>query len=452
MSSLSGSADAKVLLDAVRRAGVVGQGGAGFPTHVKFETRAGTVIANGCECEPLLYTDQHLMCAHAGQIVRALCAVMAAVGASRGVVALKSKHVEAARALTGPAAAAGVELVLLGDFYPAGDEHILVHEITGRTIPPLGLPREVDALVSNVGTLVSVSQALDGLPVIRKTLTVTGEVARPGVIEAPLGTSLAECLDFCGGSGIPDPVFLVGGPMMGRFLENRAALEQAVVTKTTGGLIALPRDSFLHQAATLSPQVMRRRAATACIQCRFCTDLCPRYLVGHGFETHRAMRAFAAGADAGPETEQALLCSECGLCEMFSCPMGLSPRRINALLKARFRELGQRHQGPREVHPEQSDLRPFRKVPTARLAARIGIGAYLGIHPEFLGACSPKRVRIPLSQHIGAPALAKVSVGTQVEPGDLIGECPEGSLGAHVHASIRGVVVETGTFVVIEGA
>jgi Na+-translocating ferredoxin:NAD+ oxidoreductase RnfC subunit len=451
MSSLSGSADAKVLIDAVRRAGVVGQGGAGFPTHVKFGARAGLVIANGCECEPLLYTDQHQMLVHAGQIVRALRAVMAAVGASRGVVALKSKHAEAARARKGPAAAAGVELVLLEDFYPAGDEHILVHEITGRTIPPLGLPREVDALVSNVGTLVSVSQALDGQPVIRKTLTVTGEVARPGVIEAPLGTSLAECLGFCGGAGIPDPVYLVGGPMMGRFLEDRPALERAVVTKTTGGLIVLPRDSFLHQAATLTPQVMRRRAATACIQCRYCTDLCPRYLVGHGFEPHRVMRAFAAGADAGPETEQALLCSECGLCEMFSCPMGLSPRRINALLKARFRELGQRHQGPREVHPEQSALRSFRKVPTARLAARIGIGGYLGIHPGFLGGYSPKRVRIPLSQHIGVPATPKVSAGSKVEPGDLIGECPEGALGANIHASIRGVVVETGNSVVIEG-
>jgi Na+-translocating ferredoxin:NAD+ oxidoreductase RnfC subunit len=455
MSSQDGAGSPARLIEAVRQAGVVGQGGAGFPTHVKYAAQAGTVIANGCECEPLLYTDQHLAQTHAGEIVRAMVAVMAAVGASRGVVALKAKHAAAARALEGPAAAAGLELARLEDFYPAGDEHILVREITGRSIPPLGLPREADALVSNVGTLIAVSQALDGRPVTRKTLTVTGEVARPGVIEAPLGTSLAECLDHCGGASIPDPVFLLGGPMMGRFLADRAALEQAVVTKTSGGLIVLPRDSHLHQAASLSPRTMHRRAATACIQCRYCTDLCPRYLVGHSFETHRVMRAFAAGpveGVAGPETEQALLCSECGLCEMFSCPMGLSPRRINALIKARFRELGLRHQGPRELRPEQADLRAYRKVPTARLAARIGITGYLGLHPEFQGSCEPRRVRIPLSQHIGVPAMATVAAGAQVEAGERIGQCPEGSLGAHVHASIRGVVVAAGDSIIIEGA
>jgi Na+-translocating ferredoxin:NAD+ oxidoreductase RnfC subunit len=452
MSETVGSSDATGLLEAVRKAGVVGQGGAGFPTHVKYAARVGTVIANGCECEPLLYTDQYLMLNHAADIVRALAAVMAAVGAKRGVVALKAKHGEAVRALEGPAAAAGVEVVRLGDFYPAGDEQILVREITGRTIPPLGLPKDVDALVSNVGTLISVSRALEGRPVTGRALTVTGDVVRPGVIEAPLGASLADCLKFCGGITGGDPVFLVGGPLMGRFLEERAALEQAVVTKTTGGLIVLPRDSRLHQAATLSPLVMRRRAATACIQCRSCTDLCPRHLVGHKFDTHRVMRAVAAGADAGPETEQALFCSECGLCEMYSCPMGLSPRRINAMLKARFRELGLKPQPRREIVPEQAELRPFRKVPTARLVARLGLTAYLDLHPEYLGQCRPSRVSIPLRQHIGAPAAAVVAAGDRVTEGQLIGRCPEGSLGADIHASIGGVVKAVGQSVVIEEA
>jgi len=454
MPPTSGDSRALALQGAVRRAGVVGEGGAGFPAHVKYDTRVGVVIANGCECEPLLYTDQHLMRTRAGEITRALREVMAAVGAERGVVAIKAKYADAARALEGPCSGAGLELALLDNFYPAGDEHILVHEVTGRTIPPLGLPKDVDALVANVGTLASVSSALDGQAVTHKTLTVTGEVARPCVLEAPLGASLAGILEFCGGPATGDPVFLLGGPMMGRFLEDRRALAEAVVTKATGGLIVLPRGHFLHEAATLTPEIMRRRAATACIQCRYCTDLCPRYLVGHSFETHRVMKAFGAGIapDSARGAEQALLCCECGVCELFSCPMRLSPRRINALFKAAFRERGVGYQGPREVRPAQAALRPYRKIPASRLASKIGLAPYMDIHPEFAGRFTPGEVRIPLRQHIGAPAVAVVAPGDKVAVGDVVGEIPEGALGARIHASIGGVVTETGASVVVKGA
>ncbi|MBI4804364.1 MAG: 4Fe-4S dicluster domain-containing protein [Desulfovibrio sp.] len=444
--------DAAALIQAVRQSGVVGEGGAGFPAHVKYGAQVGIVIANGCECEPLLYTDQHLMRLHAKDIVRALSAVMKAVGAGRGVVAIKAKYQNVAKVLEEPCATAGVELARLDNFYPAGDEHILVHEITGRTIPPLGLPKEVDALVANVGTLVSVARAMEGVPVTRKVLTVTGDVARPGILDAPIGMSLTECLDLCSGASIADPVFLLGGPMMGRFIEDAQALSRAVVTKTTGGLIVLPRGHYLHEAATLSPEVMRKRASTACIQCRYCTDMCPRYLVGHAFETHKVMKAFGAGVDAAQGAQQAMLCCECGVCELFSCPMRLSPRRINSLFKASFRERGLRYEGPREVRPQQAALRPYRKIPTPRLAIKTGLAGYLDIHPEFMGECAPSTVRIPLSQHIGAPAEAVVKPGDAVAPGDVIGEIPEGALGARVHASIRGVVTEAGDSVVIEGA
>ena len=444
--------NAPTLIQAVRQAGVVGEGGAGFPAHVKYDTQVGTVIANGCECEPLLYTDQHLIRSSATEIVDAVAALKAATGASRAVVALKAKYVEAIGALRGPAEQAGVELALLDNFYPAGDEQILVHEVTGRTIPPLGLPRDVDALVTNVGTLARVNRALRGEAVTRKVLTVTGDVARPGVIEVPIGTSLGRCLELCGGPSVADPVFIKGGPMMGTFIESRKALDQAVVTKTTGGLIVLPHGHHLHQAATLSPEVMRRRAATACIQCRFCTDLCPRYLVGQNFETHRVMKAFGSGIGAAEGAMQAWLCCECGVCELFSCPMGLSPRRINAMLKAAFRDKGVRYEGPRELRPEQADLRPHRKVPTSRLALKTGLAPYMDLHPEFMGEFGADEVRIPLSQHIGAPALAVVKPGDEVSVGDVIGEIPEKALGARVHASITGRVMHVDSAIVIKGA
>lgn len=444
--------EASSLIHAVRQAGVVGEGGAGFPAHVKYGARVAIVIANGCECEPLLYSDQRIMAENAAGVVRGLKAVMAAVGAGRGVVAIKAKYHEASQALEGPAAAAGMEIARLDNFYPAGDEQMLVYEITGSTIPPLGLPKDAGALVANVGTLASVSRALDGQPVTRRMLTVTGEVKRPAVLDVPIGASLAACLEMCGGETVGEPVYLLGGPMMGRFLEDGRELARASVTKTTGGLIVLPRGHFLHEAATLSIEVMRKRAATACIQCRYCTDLCPRYLVGQPFETHRVMRAFAFGEDDSQAAEQAWLCCECGVCELFSCPMRLSPRRINLLLKADFREKGRSYRGSREIRTGQRDLRQYRKVPTTRLAMKIDIGRYLEIHPEFPGACSFSEVNIPLRQHTGAPAVPVVAVGQRVEAGDLIGEIPEGALGARIHASIRGVVTEVGASIVIKGA
>jgi Na+-translocating ferredoxin:NAD+ oxidoreductase RnfC subunit len=452
MSSGNSALDAESLIGAVRRAGVVGEGGAGFPAHVKYGAQVSLVIANGCECEPLLYSDQRIMTERAADVVRGLKAVMGAVGAVRGVVAIKAKYRVVASALEAPVAGAGLEIARLDNFYPAGDEQILVHEITGRGIPPLGLPKDVDALVANVGTLASVSRALEGLSVTRKTLTVTGEVARPAVLDVPIGVSLGACLERCGGSTVADPIFLLGGPMMGRFVEDARTLAQTPVTKTSGGLIVLPRGHFLHQAATLSPEVMRKRAATACIQCRYCTDLCPRHLVGHAFETHKVMRAFAFGADDSEAAQQAWLCSECGVCELFSCPMRLSPRRINAQLKASFRAKGQSYQGPCEIREAQRELRQHRKVPSSRLAQKTDIAKYLDIHPEFLAPCDFDEARIPLRQHIGAPATPVVRVGDRVEVGDLLGEIPEGALGARVHASIRGVVTEVDASVVVKGA
>lgn len=441
----------KDLIKAVRSAGVVGEGGAGFPAHVKYDAQVETVIANGCECEPLLHSDQHIMLNHASEIARALQALVAATGASRGVIATKKKYASVVETFQNVIAGTSLELATLDNFYPAGDEQILVHEVTGRSIPPLGLPKDVGALVANVGTLLSVSRAMDGRPVTHKVLTITGEVARPALLRAPIGTPLEECVNMCGGATVPDPVYLVGGPMMGRFLDQPRDMAAAVVTKTSGGVIVLPRGHNLHEAATLSVSAMQKRAAAACIQCRYCTELCPRYLIGQSFETHRVMRAFGGGGDTAMGAMQAALCSGCGVCELFACPMRLSPRRINAMFKAKFSQEGVKYSGPREIYSEQADLRDFRKVPLPRLAIKLGIDEYMNIHPEFMGDYAPAQVSIPLGQHIGAPAEPVVSVGQKVRVGDCIGEIPEGSLGARVHASLDGEVVEVGAAVSIKG-
>jgi Na+-translocating ferredoxin:NAD+ oxidoreductase RnfC subunit len=439
------------LLQRVREAGVVGEGGAGFPVHVKYDAQVETVIANGCECEPLLYTDQHIMLRHAGEIVAALKAVMAAMSAGRGIVAIKRKYSGVAARMEAAVAGSGIVLAQLDNFYPAGDEHVLVHELLGRSIPPLGLPKDVGAVVSNVGTLYSVNRAMDGQPMTHRVVTVTGEVARPRVLTVPVGTAAADCIDACGGPTVSDPVYVLGGPMMGRFVGDPEEMRRTVITKTGGGLIVLPRGHYLHRMATLSVHEMQKQAGAACIQCRYCTDLCPRHNIGHGFETHRVMRAFGGGVDTAMGVLQAAMCSECGVCELFACPMRLSPRRINAMFKDKFKQEGLKYEGPCEIVGSQSILNSFRKVPTTRLAIKLDLLKYMDIHPEDGGELTPVSVRIPLQQHTGAPAVARVRAGDAVKAGDLIGEIPEGALGARIHASLTGKVTDVGSAISIKG-
>lgn len=428
---------------AVKAAGIVGEGGAGFPAHVKYAASADTVIANGCECEPLLHTDQHLMASNGEALMRALRALTDAVGAKRGVLGVKRKHRTLIGDLQAPAAQYGIEVFQLDDFYPAGDEQILVREVTGRSVPPLGIPLAVNTVVANVGTLVNVDAALKGAPVTRKVLTVTGEVRAPSILRAPLGASMLECIEACGGPLPARPVFIIGGPMMGRMVVGLDALANEVVTKTSGGLIVLPEGHHLHRNATTPVDFMRRRASSACIQCRMCSDLCPRTLIGHPFQTHKVMRTFAAGMETTAEAGAlAAMCCECGVCEQFACPMGLSPRRINQAVKTSLRDAKIQYQGSRDVVEEATAWREYRKIPVPRLAARIGISQYMHLATPFAGDMQPRSVAIPLRQHIGAPAVAVVKPGDAVRAGDVVGEAPENALGARVHASISGVVEE----------
>jgi len=442
----------EAFITAVREAGIVGEGGAGFPAHVKYAASADTVIANGCECEPLLHTDWRHMAHHARDIARALAGLASATGAQRGIFALKSKQRALIPLVREACGSFGLEMALLDDFYPAGDEQILVRELTGRSAPPLGIPLHVGCIVANVGTLLSVDAAVQhGRPVTHKRLTVTGEVQRPGIVRAPLGAAMSACLAVAGGALVKDAVFVLGGPMMGRVVVGEQALEREVVTKTSGGLIVLPGGHPLHLNAVQSLESMRRRAASACIQCRACSDLCPRMLIGHPFETHNVMRAFGSGAELESEAgKQAHLCCECGVCEQYACPMQLSPRRINQAVKAALRAANVIYDGSRELREELGVWRAWRKIPVQRLAGRLGIARYMPLETPDLGEAAPATVRIPLRQHLGAPAEALIKPGDRVRVGQCIGGIPEKGLGARIHASLDGTVTAVDSAVTIQ--
>lgn len=432
-------------LDTVRQAGIVGQGGAGFPSHVKYAAPAEIVIANACECEPLLGSDIYLVIHEAESLVRALVALVGHVGAARGIFAIKKKHEPAVRHISPLAQQVGLEVALLEDFYPAGDEHVLVREVTGRTVPPLGLPGTVGAMVTNVGTLHSVAEAMHGRPLTQRLVTVTGDVHQPGIVQAPLGSPVEQCILACGGALQQDYAIIAGGPMMGRCICASSQKEgacDAVISKTSGALIVLPPQHTLIRAMAFDRNSMRRRAQCACIQCRLCTEICPRYLLGHGLEPHRIMLAFAQDAVARPEIiRQALLCCECGACEKIACPMELAPRQINALLKQEWRNLGDTPKPDLALYEGRNFWRQYRKIPTSRLVERLGLGSFKGMPLPYVGALEPDDVRIPMRQHIGAPAVPRCGVGDSVNVGDVVGDIPEGALGARVHASVTGTVL-----------
>lgn len=416
----------------------MGAGGAGFPTHVKLAARADTVIANGAECEPVLVTDQWVMLAHAEAIVDAIRLAADAVGARRRVLAVK-RHYHAVIDRVRPLLKDGpeVELFLLDDFYPAGDEHVLVHEVTRRVVPEGGIPPEVGVVVQNVATLLNIRRAAEGLPVVTRPITVAGEVARPGVYEAPIGISAAEVIAAAGGAVRPDVAVIEGGPMMGWLLPD---LDHPV-TKTTSGYLVLPLDHPVVTSRRVPTTTHLRRATAACCQCRACTDQCPRALLGHRIRPHLAMRAALAGWDVAPEVlAMGYLCSQCGVCEAVACPMGLSPRRI--LGEYRGRVGAARTPNPYRNRPDAAEeAQAWIRAPKPRLSLRLNLKEYIPAHSGgILRVPDPWEVRILLKQHVGSPAVPLVREGDRVVRGQAVAEIPAGALGARQHASIDGVV------------
>lgn len=434
------------LTEAVKAAGVVGAGGAGFPTHVKLSGKVECFIVNAAECEPLIETDKYLCRTFPDRIVKSVCIIQEHLGAARAVIALKAKYKPEIAALEAAIAQqnADIEIFQMPTFYPAGDEQTIVQQVTGRVIPERGLPANVGCVVDNVGTVLNVLDALEGINVTEKYLSVVGEVKEPIMLHVPIGTPLRECVNAAHPK-LGDYGLIVGGPMMGKPLTDDKVIDESVVTKTTGNLIVLPKDHYLFGRASLSMSTIRHQAMSACIQCHMCTDLCPRFLIGHQIRPHLMMRnIWREGSIKDDDTYLATFadaanCCSCGICEMFACPMGLSPRKVNDYLKGELRNRG--IQVSQNLAPVAQSAVDIRKTPTDRLVARLGLGAYYAEHAHTCLELTPDDVFIPFQQHIGKPAVAVKGIGSGVEKGELIAKADEG-LSANIHASVTGTVTD----------
>ena len=439
----------ETILENIRTAGVVGAGGGGFPAHVKLSAKADTVLINAAECEPLLHKDKELCRAFTEELVSGLASAMRLVGAASGIIGIKEKYTEVidqvARALK-----PGQSVCPLPDVYPAGDEMILVYHVLGRVVPPGGIPLNVGAVVLNVETAVNIARAEAG-PVTRKFLTVGGAVANPTTFEVPVGITLAECVAAAGGATIPDANYIVGGTMMGTLEDDHDAL----VDKTTGGILILPSTNPAVARRRRDWQAMQRIGRSACDQCSFCTELCPRYLLGHPIEPHRAMRSLGFNRVGGSDVKGTAFCCGCNLCSMYSCPEGLDPREVCWENRTRQLKEGKWTDAPFNEKRAAQHM-ANRQAPIKRLMKKLDLTGFVNEGPLSREVLATKRVGIKLKQHVGAPCTPVVTVGQRVIVGAMVGDVPitdgKPALGAPVHASIDGTVTAIADGIVwIEG-
>jgi Na+-translocating ferredoxin:NAD+ oxidoreductase RnfC subunit len=279
------------LLQKIFDAGVVGAGGAGFPAHIKLNCKVEYFIINAVECEPLMHTDKYIIMNKGKEIVLAVEEIGKLVGANQCVIAIKEKNTKEIKHLREIIEALGSRITLftMGDYYPAGDEQMMVYEITGKSIPEAGIPLDVGAVVSNVGSIVNIYDAMMDKPVVDRFLTIAGDVKNPTMIKVPIGISVKACIEAAGGSTLKEYAIIMGGPMMGTIIDDDEA-ENYFIKKMDGSLIVLPKDHFVVERKRKSIEKIINETKTACIQCRYCTDLCHRYLLGHQLRPHKIMR------------------------------------------------------------------------------------------------------------------------------------------------------------------
>lgn len=284
------------IVDIVREKGIVGMGGAGFPTSVKLKPPkpVDTVLLNGCECEPLLTADHRLMVEFADDVIFGLKAILKASGAQKGIIAVEDNKPDAIEVLQSKTADIdNIEIVVAKTKYPQGAEKMLIKRVLGRAVPSGGLPADVGAVVSNVSTVKAISDAIQkGMPLVERIVTVTGErMNKPGNYIVKVGTSVNEIIDYCGGVSGDDVTIKMGGPQMGFELKN---LDVPVI-KGTNGIIAV-------ETIVSEPE--------SCIKCGRCADVCPMELRPLYYTKYAGTQNWQGFKD-----QNVMDCIECKCCE-----------------------------------------------------------------------------------------------------------------------------------------
>jgi H+/Na+-translocating ferredoxin:NAD+ oxidoreductase subunit C len=292
---------------AIHQAGIVGLGGAAFPTHVKItpndQKPIDVLMINGCECEPYLTTDYRVMVEAPEAVVAGALLSARAVGAKKAYIGIEDNKMEAVAALQQAASGAGIHIAVLKTKYPQGSEKHLIKAAINREVPLGGLPSDIGVAMTNVATATSVARGvMRGLPLTHRVVSVTGGgIAQPKNLLVPIGIAMGELIDYCGGLNKTAARIIAGGPMMGFAFTNR----NTPVTKGTSGL------------TVLSHEEIRRVERSVCVRCGRCVDVCPMNLV----PTKIAMASRLKELNLARKYN-IMACFECGSCS-YICPAGL---------------------------------------------------------------------------------------------------------------------------------
>ena len=287
------------IIEIIKEAGIVGMGGAGFPTCVKLKPAkpVDTILLNGCECEPMLTADHRVLLEFADDIIYGLKAILKTTGAEKGLIVIEDNKPDAIEHLQAKVADIdNIDVFVAKTKYPQGAEKTLIKRVMGRIVPNGGLPADVGVVVSNISTVKAISDAIQkGMPLIERVATVTGpKIKNPGNFIVKIGTNVKELIDYCGGTTEEDVLIKMGGPMMGFALDDL----HVPMMKGSNGIIAIDTDET---------------EPVACIKCGRCVDVCPMEL---------SPLYFAKYADEqnwqGMKDMNVMNCVECRCCE-FIC-------------------------------------------------------------------------------------------------------------------------------------
>lgn len=310
----------------VRESGLVGLGGAAFPTHVKYNPKnidqVKTLVVNGAECEPFVTSDYRTMMEDSQDVVDGIKLIIKYLELERCFIGIEDNKPEAIKKLSAlTESSKEITIVRLKSEYPKGAERVLIYETTGKVLPPGKLPADIGVIVSNITSVAFLGQYFrTGMPLIKKRITVDGNaVSTPKNILAPIGTQIFEIIDFCGGyKKIPKKI-MMGGPMMGRTIYH----DGKPLIKNNNAILAFD------EAQSYIPK------ETACINCGSCTRVCPLHLMPTSIA-----RAYKHDDVAALKKLKVSICMECGCCS-YVCPAKKQLSMINRLAKAKVKEAEQ---------------------------------------------------------------------------------------------------------------
>jgi electron transport complex protein RnfC len=293
------------IIECIEKSGIVGMGGATFPTHIKLVPPPGkkcdTLIINGAECEPFLTSDERLMIEKGEELLIGVSLLMKALQVQKAIIGIEKNKPQAIEVLQQQVVNfQGIEVISLKEQYPQGGEKQLIESCTGRRVPSGKLPVEVGVVVQNIGTVLAVYEAVQkNKPLVDRVVTITGKaVAKPGNFRVRMGTSVSVLIEAAGGLPAGITKILSGGPMMGKALVS----VEVPVTKGTSGIVLMMEDES------------HRKPMLQCIRCAKCVDVCPM-----GLSPYLLMAYSQKAMWSEAEEEMVTDCIECGSCS-YTCP------------------------------------------------------------------------------------------------------------------------------------